>query len=146
MLEPFDGRSRLYSFLHLLLAHQIPAFGYVKDKTWPQSTLFQNRWPPFWQIWIIFTHLKLWIASARHNFKWVKKLAVLKTVTCGNATGHLCSFEPAFSAPIPVIKWNRHTSLFANWSCANCYWCVIDSMFTKLNADKTAVWAAIVTR
>ena len=20
----------------------------------------------------IFTHLKLWIASARHNFKWVK--------------------------------------------------------------------------
>ena len=26
----------------------------------------------FFQIWIIFTHLKLWIASARHNFKWVK--------------------------------------------------------------------------
>ena len=24
------------------------------------------------QIWIIFTHLKLGIASARHNFKWVK--------------------------------------------------------------------------
>ena len=24
------------------------------------------------QIWRIFTHLKLWIASARHNFKWVK--------------------------------------------------------------------------
>ena len=23
-------------------------------------------------IWIISTHLKLWIASARHNFKWVK--------------------------------------------------------------------------
>ena len=26
----------------------------------------------YWQIWIISTHLKLWIASARHNFKWVK--------------------------------------------------------------------------
>ena len=26
-------------------------------------------WPPFFQIWIIFTHLKLWIGSARHNFK-----------------------------------------------------------------------------
>ena len=24
------------------------------------------------QICLIFTHLKLWIASARHNFKWVK--------------------------------------------------------------------------
>ena len=24
------------------------------------------------QIWVIFTHLKLWIAVARHNFKWRK--------------------------------------------------------------------------
>ena len=29
-------------------------------------------WSPSCQILIIFTHLKLWIASARHNFKWVK--------------------------------------------------------------------------
>ena len=28
--------------------------------------------PPVCQKWMIFTHLKLWIASARHNFKWVK--------------------------------------------------------------------------
>ena len=33
---------------------------------------FENSWPPFWQIWIIFAHLMLWIASARHNVKWVK--------------------------------------------------------------------------
>ena len=26
----------------------------------------------FVQIWIIFTHLKLWIASAGYNFKWMK--------------------------------------------------------------------------
>ena len=39
---------------------------------WHQSAIFENSWPPFCQIWIIFTHLKLWIASARHNFKWVK--------------------------------------------------------------------------
>ena len=32
---------------------------------------FKNSWLPFCQIWIIFTHLKLWIASARHNFKCV---------------------------------------------------------------------------
>ena len=24
------------------------------------------------QIWVIFTHLKLWVAIARHNFKWMK--------------------------------------------------------------------------
>ena len=24
------------------------------------------------QIWWIFTHLKLWVAVASHNFKWVK--------------------------------------------------------------------------
>ena len=24
------------------------------------------------QILVIFTHLKLWVAVARHNFKWVK--------------------------------------------------------------------------
>ena len=37
-----------------------------------QPARFEKSWPPFCQIWIIFTHLKLWIASARHNFKWVK--------------------------------------------------------------------------
>ena len=39
---------------------------------WHQPERFEKSWPPFCQIWIIFTHLKLWIASARHNFKWVK--------------------------------------------------------------------------
>ena len=34
-----------------------------------QSTKYQN---PFCQIWIIFTHLKLSVASARRNFEWVK--------------------------------------------------------------------------
>ena len=43
-----------------------------QDKTWHQPARFEKSWPPFCQIWIIFTHLKLWIASARHNFKWVK--------------------------------------------------------------------------
>ena len=28
---------------------------------------------------LVFTHLKLWIASARHNFKWVKTLNRLLT-------------------------------------------------------------------
>ena len=36
-----------------------------EKKIWKELT-------SIFQIWIIFTHLKLWIASARHNFKWVK--------------------------------------------------------------------------
>ena len=39
---------------------------------WHRSTKFRNICPPISQIWIVFTHLKLWIASAIHNFKWVK--------------------------------------------------------------------------
>ena len=31
-----------------------------------------KSWTPFSQIWIIFTHLKLWLADAIHNFEWVK--------------------------------------------------------------------------
>ena len=38
---------------------------------WHHSARFWNCWHPCCQIWVIFTHLKLWIASARHNFKWV---------------------------------------------------------------------------
>ena len=30
----------------------------------------KKRWPPFCQIWIIFTHLKLWIASGE-NSSWI---------------------------------------------------------------------------
>ena len=67
----FNRRCRIYSGFHFLLAHYVPPFEYVKDKMWHQSAIFDNSWPPFCQIWIIFTHLKLWIASARQNeMKW----------------------------------------------------------------------------
>ena len=29
--------------------------------------LYKYHW-----IWVFFTHLKLWVAVAKHNFKWVK--------------------------------------------------------------------------
>ena len=61
----------LVSF-HLLSAHYIPACEHVKGETWHQSTRFKPVDLHFLQILIIFTHLKLWIASARHNFKWWK--------------------------------------------------------------------------
>ena len=62
----------LVSIFYFLLAHQVPPFKHVKDKMWHQPARFEKNWPPFCQIWVIFTHSKLWIASASHNFKWVE--------------------------------------------------------------------------
>ena len=59
-------------FLHLLLAHFISAFKPAEDRKWHWSARFEICWPPLCYIWIIFTNLKLWIASARHNYKWLK--------------------------------------------------------------------------
>ena len=72
VVQPFNRRCRIYSGFHFLLAQYVPHFKYVKDKMWHPPARFKKSWPPFCHIWIIFTHLKLWIASARHNFKWVK--------------------------------------------------------------------------
>ena len=59
---------------------------------WHQLARFEKSLPPFRQIWIIFTHLKLWIASARHNFKWVKNQ--IKEFDGHNATHNV------YSAPV----------------------------------------------
>ena len=72
LLLLFNCRCRIYCFFTQLLPHSVPPFKHVKAIMWHQSARFEKSWPPFCQIWIIFTHLKLWIASARHNFKWVK--------------------------------------------------------------------------
>ena len=74
VIEPItmsERRIQPYS-VYISTWSTIPPFKHVKDKMWHQSAIFENSWPPFCQIWIIFTQLKLWIASARHNFKWVK--------------------------------------------------------------------------
>ena len=42
---------------------------------------FANVWSQTKLRWVIFAHLKLWIAVARHNFKWVKiRYLIGKTV------------------------------------------------------------------
>ena len=54
-----------YHIIVLYLKH-------ANDKMWHQLAIFEKSWPPCCEIWIIFTHLNLWIPSARHNFMWVK--------------------------------------------------------------------------
>ena len=55
----------------------VPPFKHVRDQMWHESELKIASLPLFCEICIIFTHLKLWIALARHNFKWVKILIEL---------------------------------------------------------------------
>ena len=65
---PLTTGTEYFRFLQFLLTHGISAFKHVADKTWHQSVRFENSWPLFCQIWIIFAHLKLLIASARRNW------------------------------------------------------------------------------
>ena len=57
-------------FYIFLLAHYISVVKHVKDKTWHQSERFEIVNLHFVKSEIIFTQLRLWIASARHNFKY----------------------------------------------------------------------------
>ena len=71
-INPLTAGVAYIGFFTQLLPHSVPPFKHVKAIMWHQSWRFEKSWPAFCRIWIIFTHLKLWIASARHNFKWVK--------------------------------------------------------------------------
>ena len=72
LLNPLTAGAAYIRVFIFIIFYYISPFKHVKDQMWHQSARYKNSWPPFCQIWIIFTHLKLWIASARHNFKWVK--------------------------------------------------------------------------
>ena len=62
----------------------------VKIKRAINRQKMENGWPPFCQVWIIFTHLKLWIASARHNFRLVKIPIEYFGVLKGQYVHHTC--------------------------------------------------------
>ena len=45
----------------------------VANELCVQTSIFVNCWSQIKQICVIFTHLRLWIAVAKHNLKWVIK-------------------------------------------------------------------------
>ena len=71
-INPLTAGAEYIGLLTQLLQLSVPPFKHVKAIMWHQSSRFEKSWPQFCQIWVIFTHLKLWIASARHNFNRVK--------------------------------------------------------------------------
>ena len=72
LLNPLTACAEYIGVFTQLLPHSVPPFKHGRAIMWHQSPRFEKIWPSFCQILIISTHLKLWIASARHNFKWVK--------------------------------------------------------------------------
>ena len=46
--------------------------GHFKEKLVFNVRNWLNILIKFVHMWVIFTHLKLWVAVARHNFRWVK--------------------------------------------------------------------------
>ena len=60
LISPLIAGTDYIIIFHFFISTIKQFFEHIKDKTWHQSTRFQNSWPPFCQIWIIFT-----------NFKWV---------------------------------------------------------------------------
>ena len=71
-VDPLNADPDYIRFYFILVEYYISIFEHITDKTWYKSARFENIWHPLCQIYVIFTHLKLWIASARPNFKWVK--------------------------------------------------------------------------
>ena len=91
-------------------------------QTWHQSAIFENSWPSFFQIWIIFTHFKWWIASAGHNFKWVQ-------IQIGYFGGWRVNRKVAESTGFPLMYFlvSRHQfsppicSLLSDYGCVQSY-------------------------
>ena len=45
----------------------------IRNEMYVETSRFTNVGPQIKKLWVIFTHSKLWVTVARHNFKWVKK-------------------------------------------------------------------------
>ena len=73
--------------------------------TWSLLTA-HLRWPAHcWRV--IFTHLKLWVAVARHNFKWVKIYNDL--LTAGSSCKMTCDLtEPSALSCSAHLQWPVH--------------------------------------
>ena len=68
-IPPFSFVRQYICFWSLLLDDHINAS--ASDMS-VYTSRFANFWSQIKQTWVIFTHLRLCVAVARHNFKWLK--------------------------------------------------------------------------
>ena len=69
LFSPYSADHDYCHFLSVLLVDQITVIG---NEMYVYTSRFANICAQIKQIWVIFSHLKLWVAVARHNFKWLK--------------------------------------------------------------------------
>ena len=104
-LNPLTAGAHIFGF-PFLLTQKVPHLKYIKAKMWHQPARFEKSWPLFFQIWIIFTHLKLWIASARHN---LEKGIFCKLTSAWYVPSSLNSEKLVKGLPVfpihPCLKW-----------------------------------------
>ena len=106
---PVNLRSQSYSVFHFLLAHYLPAFEHVKDRKRHQSAIFQNRWHPFVQIWVIFSCGKCQLDTTSSGWKFQSSnLAVTGLARLDQADNHCDSLCTICNVNCPTNP-TRHT-------------------------------------
>ena len=122
-------------FTHLLivvLTIYPPILEHVKDKTRHKSAIFQNGWPPFCQIWIIFTHSKLSEWKFRLNNLAVKDLKREQIINLYNYV-ILFTWKPKILLCLNC-DYSKQTDMFL------CTCCTCDCVIKKLNPGISSKW------
>ena len=93
----------------------------IGNGMWAYTSRFTNIWSQIKQISVVVSHLMLWVAVARHNFRWVKNQIIYFSASRVNIIATICSyflpyfiFHRAVSCNTPVSVDNRliiHRSL-----------------------------------
>ena len=61
------------------------------------------------QISVIFSHLKLWVAVAGHNFKWVKiQIIKLGRIRVEISHSYCLLFAIIYEQAVPLTKFEKH--------------------------------------
>ena len=68
-VSPYPADHDYCRFWSVLFVDQITVIG---NEMCVWTSRFANNCAEIKQVWVIFCHLELWVAVARHNFKWVK--------------------------------------------------------------------------
>ena len=82
---------------------------------------------------IIFTHMKLWIASARHNFKWVEIIYSICFLSMAGIVRGICSIFFVFVAGYTQAHTEPPTCTSQQFTCNNGYCVALEDKCNGLN-------------
>ena len=108
---------------------------------------------------IIFTHMKLWIASARHNFKWVEIIYSICFLSMAGIVRGICTIflflwqvthRPTLSRPpAPVSSLRVIAGIVWRWKTSVMAWITVKTIQTRLTVSVSIptfeVWKLVCT-